>query len=90
MKRLVKTTFLFVIVADALPLVCILTAPVLPPLPWMLRAVCVYSPPVLGLLFLLEVVTLKLLRLLPARSDAVLIGTVLALIGLVEPLFYWT
>ncbi len=58
-----------------------------PHVPWIIGLVCSFAPLVVGIFTLLSLALLRHRKKIPKGSDGALIGTVLAIVGILETFF---
>jgi len=75
-------------VADMLPFVYLLIAPGWKSVPAIIPVICSLAPPVIGVSTLLILTYLRWKRA-ALNPDGVRIAFVLAIVGILEPIFYW-
>ena len=75
-------------VADMLPFIFLLIAPIWKSMPGFTPIICSFAPPVIGFSILLVLIYLKWKRF-ALNSDGVRIAIILAIVGILEPIFYW-
>ena len=75
-------------IADILPFVYLLIAPGWKSVPAIIPVICSLAPPVIGISTLMILTYLRWKRA-ALNSDGVLIAFVLAIVGILEPVFYW-
>ena len=84
-----KAAVLLPIFADALPFLFMLIAPSWQGVPTLVVAICSFAPPLVGSGFLVGVGLLRYMKVVSSISNGLLIGIVFAIVGIIEPLFYW-
>ena len=77
------------LVADALPFFYLLIAPFWPTAPEAVVKICSFAPPVIGIGYLVCLGILRYTKVFPSFSIGVVVGAVFAVIGVIEPIFYW-
>jgi hypothetical protein len=88
MNRYEKAAWIFPALADASPFLYYALIIQLWPGVWLpIAVVCSFAPIVVGIIVLLALPILRSWALIPRRSDGALIGTTLAIIGVIEPFF---
>jgi hypothetical protein len=75
-------------VADILPFVYLLIASRWKSVPAIITIICSLAPPIIGVSTLLVLTYLSWKRV-ALKSDGVRIAVVLAIVGILEPIFYW-
>jgi hypothetical protein len=89
MNRYEKVAWVFPALADASPFIYYaLIIQVWRNVPWAVVVGCSVAPPVIGVAVLIILPILKYRTVIPRRSDGALIGTTLAVVGILEPVFY--
>ena len=88
MNKYEKAAWIFPAIADTGPLLYYGLIIQFWPGVWLPIAVaCSFAPIVVGIIVLLALPVLRRWSLIPRRSDGALIGTTLAIVGVIEPLF---
>jgi len=75
-------------VADMLPFIFLLIAPIWKSMPGFTGAICSFAPPVIGFSILLVLIYLRW-KHFALNFDGVRIAVVFAVVGILEPIFYW-
>ena len=90
MNRYEKALWISPAVADAAPFFYgLLIVQLWPNVPLPIVVVCSFAPIVVGIFVLIALPFLKRRAMIPRRSDGALIGITLAIVGVIEPLFYY-
>lgn len=74
--------------ADMLPFIYFLIAPNWKSMSAFTAVICTFAPPVIGFSILLVLIYLKWRRF-GLHSDSVRISVIFAIVGILEPIFYW-
>jgi len=74
--------------ADIIPFIYLLVASNWKSIPAFTAVICSFAPPITGFSIVIVLIYLKLKRV-ALDSDSVRIAIVLAIVGILEPIFYW-
>jgi hypothetical protein len=89
MNKYEKLAMIFPALADASPFIYLLIVQLWHNVPLPVVIACSFAPLVIGIAVLIVLPVLKYRTVIPRHSDGALIGTTLAIVGIIEPLFFY-
>ena len=90
MNRYEKLIIILPALADICPLVYYaLSEKVWHAIPFVVAIICTFAPQGIGIFILIILPILRYRGVIPRRSDSTLIGSVLAIVGVLEPFFFY-
>ena len=89
MSRSEKLIIVLPMLGDIVPFVYLSMMPVWRTAPRLVVEVCSFAPLVIGSFVIMALIVMRRLQIIRKGSASVPIGIVLAIVGVIEPVFYW-
>jgi hypothetical protein len=90
MNKYEKLLIILPALADAGPFIYyLIIVPLWPAVPFVIALICSFAPQIIGISILITLPILRHQNIIPRHSDSILIGIVLAMFGILEPLFFY-